>query len=85
VVETQGQTMLAKPAPIVTSPTKTQIQNFPIFKNRIYQTYHICRGFEQLSSSTSWRVLGDQTWANRGSKRVEKTCIDDNHWLLKNV
>jgi len=39
------------------SPTKTQIQNFPIKKNLNKKTPHTFRGFEQLSSSVSWRVM----------------------------
>jgi len=54
-----------KPTSIVTSPTTK-------LKSKTCQFFKIetVRGFEQLSSSNSWRVMGEQiTTANRRCKR----------------
>jgi len=41
----------------------------PIFENRIYKTFCILRGFEQLSSLICCRVMPEQKFAQAGQSR----------------
>jgi len=60
---------------------------FPVFFYRNYESCRIFRGFEQLSSTTNWRVICEQTRANRDSERLSyvSSCITDENGLSDNL
>jgi len=61
-VGAQGQVNVAKNTPTCgVPPRKPPPQTKNVFFDFDYKTCWIRRGFEQLSSSTAWRVVGLQT------------------------
>jgi len=53
--------------------------NFPRFLNRSWKTFRVFRRFQQLSSSTAWRVMMVQTCAI-SPKHVAHEGLTKHYW-----
>jgi len=69
----------------VTSPPETPHRNKKFFFDFDYKTCWICKGFEQLSSSIAWRIIGlqilQEKWRTRDLK-AKKSWKQNEFWIL---